>query len=65
VVVDGRSRLQAAREAGIPEIPVEEKEFTALEEAKLYASRRQAERPAADGGRTVFIAYILENKPES
>jgi ParB family chromosome partitioning protein len=45
VVVDGHTRLQAAREAGIPEIPVEEKEFAALEEAKLYAYRRRGKHP--------------------
>jgi ParB-like chromosome segregation protein Spo0J len=44
VVVDGHTRLRAALEAGIPEIPAEEKEFASLEDAKLYAYRRQAER---------------------
>jgi ParB family chromosome partitioning protein len=44
VVVDGHTRLQAAIEAGIPEIPAEEKEFASLEDARLYAFRRQAER---------------------
>jgi hypothetical protein len=32
VVVDGHTRLQAAREAGIAEVPVEEKEFASLED---------------------------------
>jgi ParB family chromosome partitioning protein len=44
VVVDGHTRLQAAVEAGISEIPVVEKEFASLADAKLYAYRRQAER---------------------
>jgi ParB family chromosome partitioning protein len=44
VVVDGHTRLQAAREAGVPEIPVEEKDFASIEDAKLYAYRCQAER---------------------
>jgi ParB family chromosome partitioning protein len=44
VVVDGHTRLKAAAEAGLTEIPVVEKEFEDLNEAKWYAFRRQADR---------------------
>jgi ParB family chromosome partitioning protein len=43
-VVDGHTRLTAAREAGIAEIPVTEREFGSLEEAIGYAFKRQADR---------------------
>jgi ParB family chromosome partitioning protein len=43
-VVDGHTRLKAAREAGIAAIPVVEREFGSLEEAVEYAFKRQAER---------------------
>jgi ParB family chromosome partitioning protein len=62
VVVDGHTRLQAAREAGIPEIPVEEKEFTSLEDAKLYAYRRQAERRNLTPAEILAAAATLRQK---
>jgi ParB family chromosome partitioning protein len=62
VVVDGHTRLQAAQESGIPEIPVEEKEFTALEEAKLYAYKRQAERRNLSPAEILAAAATLRQK---
>jgi ParB family chromosome partitioning protein len=62
VVVDGHTRLQAAIEAGIPEIPVEEKEFAALEDAKLYAYRRQAERRNLTPAEILAAASELQHK---
>jgi ParB family chromosome partitioning protein len=62
VVVDGHTRLQAAREAGIPEVPVEEKEFGALEDAKLYAYRRQAERRNLTPAEILTAAAELKRK---
>jgi ParB family chromosome partitioning protein len=62
VVVDGHTRLQAALEAGISEIPVEEKEFAALEDAKLYAYRRQAERRNLSPAEILAAATTLQNK---
>jgi ParB family chromosome partitioning protein len=62
VVVDGHTRLQAAREAGIPEIPVEEKEFATLEDAKLYAYRRQAERRNLTPAEILVAAAELKRK---
>jgi hypothetical protein len=61
-VVDGHTRLQAALEAGIPEIPVEEKEFAALEDAKLYAYRRQAERRNLTPAEILAAAMELQPK---
>jgi ParB-like chromosome segregation protein Spo0J len=43
-VVDGRTRVRAAKAAGLLEIPVVEREFETLDEAKLYCFKRQAER---------------------
>jgi ParB family chromosome partitioning protein len=62
VVVDGHTRLQAALEAGIPEIPVEEKEFAALEDAKLYTYRRQAERRNLTPAEILTAAAALQHK---
>ncbi|MDR2053180.1 MAG: hypothetical protein LBP80_07185, partial [Treponema sp.] len=59
---DGHTRLQAALEAGISEIPVEEKEFAALEDAKLYAYRRQAERRNLTPAEILAAATTLQNK---
>jgi ParB-like chromosome segregation protein Spo0J len=62
LVVDGHTRLQAAIEAGIPEIPVEEKEFAALEDAKIYAYRRQAERRNLAPAEILAAAMELKHK---
>jgi ParB family chromosome partitioning protein len=43
-VVDGHTRLKAALEAEIPEVPVVEKDFETLEDALRYTFSRQAER---------------------
>ncbi|MDR2052801.1 MAG: hypothetical protein LBP80_05235 [Treponema sp.] len=62
LVVDGHTRLEAAREAGIGEIPVEEKEFDRIEDAKLYAYRRQAERRNLSPAEILGAAAELRNK---
>jgi hypothetical protein len=62
MVVDGHTRLQAAREAGITEIPTEEKEFASLEDAKLYAYRRQAERRNLTPAEILAAAMELQPK---
>jgi ParB family chromosome partitioning protein len=62
VVIDGHTRLQAALEAGISEIPAEEKEFATLEDAKLYAYRRQAERRNLTPAEILAAATTLQNK---
>jgi ParB-like chromosome segregation protein Spo0J len=62
VVVDGHTRLQAALEVGITEIPVVEKEFASLEDAKLYAYRRQAERRNLTSAEILAAATELQHK---
>jgi ParB family chromosome partitioning protein len=62
VVVDGHTRLQAAAEAGISEIPVAEKEFASLADAKLYAYRRQAERRNLTPAEILAAAVELQPK---
>jgi hypothetical protein len=49
-------------EAGIPEIPVVEKEFAALEDAKLYAYKRQAERRNLTPAEILAAATALQLK---
>lgn len=44
IVVDGRTRLRAAKEAEILEVPVVERDFETLDEAKFYCYKRQADR---------------------
>jgi hypothetical protein len=44
VLVDGHTRVKAAIEAGIHEIPGVEKDFENLEDAQRYTYKRQAER---------------------
>jgi ParB family chromosome partitioning protein len=44
IVVDGRTRVRAAKAAGLLEIPVVEKDFESLDDAKLYCYKRQADR---------------------
>ncbi|MDR3283666.1 MAG: ParB/RepB/Spo0J family partition protein [Treponema sp.] len=43
-VVDGYTRFEAAREAGEKAIAVYEKDFETLDDAKLYAFKRQSQR---------------------
>ena len=44
IVVDGHTRLAAAKEAGLEEVPVAEMEFAGKEEAILYTFERQVLR---------------------
>jgi ParB family chromosome partitioning protein len=62
VVVDGHTRLKAAIEAGIPEIPVEEKEFASLDEAVRYTYKRQADRRNLTQAEIFAAATRLQNK---
>lgn len=43
-IVDGHTRYKAAKEAGIDEVPVVDKSFENLEEAKKYTEHRQFDR---------------------
>jgi ParB family chromosome partitioning protein len=62
IVVDGHTRLKAAIEAGLDEIPVEEKEFASIEEAKRYTYKRQAERRNLTQAEIFAAATELEIK---
>jgi ParB family chromosome partitioning protein len=62
VVVDGHTRLKAARAAGIMEIPVEEKEFASLAEAKKYTKKRQISRRNLSPSEIYEAASELQNK---
>jgi hypothetical protein len=62
IVVDGHTRLKAALAAGIREIPVEEKEFASLEEAKKYTQKRQIDRRNLSQGEILEAAAVLPNK---
>jgi ParB family chromosome partitioning protein len=62
IVVDGHTRLKAAIVAGIAEIPVEEKEFASLDEAKQYTKKRQIDRRNLNQSEIYEAAAELSNK---
>jgi len=62
LVVDGYTRLKAAIEAGFTEIPVEEKEFSSLEDAAEYSKKRQRDRRNLSQAEIMAAASKLENK---
>ena len=64
IVVDGHTRLSAAIAAGIPEIPVEEKEFASLAEAKEYTKKRQINQRNLNQSEIYEAASELRNKGE-
>ncbi|GBU27097.1 hypothetical protein R84B8_00620 [Treponema sp. R8-4-B8] len=61
-VVDGHTRLEAAKEAGLEEIFVDFKDFDSLEEAKHYTFKRQASRRNLTQGEILKAASQLINK---
>ncbi|MDR2631700.1 MAG: ParB/RepB/Spo0J family partition protein [Spirochaetaceae bacterium] len=64
IVVDGHTRLKAAIAAEITEIPVEEKEFASLEEARRYTKKRQIDRRNLSQSEIYEAAAELANKTE-
>jgi ParB family chromosome partitioning protein len=64
IVVDGHTRLKAAITAGVIEIPVEEKEFASLDEAKEYTKKRQINRRNLNQSEIYEAATRLQNKEE-
>jgi ParB family chromosome partitioning protein len=64
IVVDGHTRLKAAITAGVIEIPVEEKEFTSLDDAKEYTKKRQINRRNLNQSEIYEVAVGLQNKEE-
>jgi ParB family chromosome partitioning protein len=61
-VVDGHTRLEAARKTGIEEIPVIEKEFEDVYAAILYTFERQANRRNLEQGEILSVASTLQDK---
>lgn len=55
VLVDGHQRLQAAKEAGIAEVPVVRRSFASRDEAILYAVRCQNARRNLTGGQLLKL----------
>jgi ParB-like chromosome segregation protein Spo0J len=64
IAVDGHTRLKAAIAAGITEIPVEEKEFASLDEAKEYTKKRQINRRNLSQAEIFEASAELQNKEE-
>jgi len=58
-ILDGHTRLAAAKKAGLEEIPVVEKEFEDREEAILYTYERQALRRNLTGAEVIMVAQML------
>ena len=59
VLVDGRTRLTAVKEAGLEEVPAVEKEFDDREDALLYTFERQALRRNLTGAEILKAAQML------
>ena len=61
-VVDGHTRLQAAKRAGIAEIPVTEKHFESLSDAQEYTKARQINRRNLSQAEIFRIAGMVQLK---
>jgi ParB-like chromosome segregation protein Spo0J len=61
-VVDGHTRLKAARTLGMEEVPVIEKEFEDVYAAILYTFERQANRRNLEQGEILAVASTLRDK---
>ena len=59
ILVDGRTRVTAAKEAGLIEVPASIKEFESREDALLYAFERQALRRNLSSSEILHAAQIL------
>jgi len=59
IIVDGHTRLAAAKKAGLEEIPTVEMEFADLQEAKLYTFERQALRRNLGGSEILKAAQMI------
>jgi ParB-like chromosome segregation protein Spo0J len=65
ILVDGRTRLTAAKEAGLKEIPTVEKEFEDREAAIMYTFERQAIRRNLTGADILTAVQIIKSRKES
>jgi len=59
IIVDGHTRLEAAREAGLKEIPAVEKDFENKDEALLYTLERQSCRRNLSSAEILAAAEAL------
>jgi ParB family chromosome partitioning protein len=62
ILVDGHTRLAAAKEAGLEEIPATEMDFESREDALLYTFERQAVRRNLTASEILAAAQMPENK---
>jgi len=62
ILLDGHTRLAAAKEAGLTEIPVVEKEFVSREDAILYSFERQVLRRNLTGAEILKAAQMIPGK---
>jgi ParB family chromosome partitioning protein len=62
ILVDGHTRLAAAKEAGLEEIPAAELEFDSREDALLYTFERQTVRRNLTASEILAAAQTLEAK---
>jgi ParB family chromosome partitioning protein len=62
VLLDGHTRLAAAKEAGLLEVPVIEKEFENREEAILYTFERQVIRRNLTGAEILTAAQMIKGR---
>ena len=62
LLVDGHTRLKAAIETGIKEIPVKIKNFENLEDAQFYTFKRQSERRNLTQSDILNASMLLEKK---
>jgi hypothetical protein len=65
ILVDGRTRLTAAKRLGLEEIPATEKEFANRQEALLYTFERQAVRRNLSSAEILAAAQMLHGRKET
>lgn len=62
ILLDGHTRLEAAKELGLEEIPAAELEFESMEDALLYTFERQALRRNLTPAEILNAARLMEQK---
>ena len=62
ILLDGHTRLEAAKELGFEEVPVTELEFESMEDALLYTFERQALRRNLSAAEILGAAQLLEQR---
>jgi protein gp37 len=65
LAIDGHTRLEAARQAGIAEVPVFEHEFREEDEALAYAVANQRNRRNMNDGDILRCVEVLDNRRAS